>query len=91
MLIVSRKTEEGIQIGDNIEIKILGLTVGDASSKRSSRIASIGIEAPREISILRRELVETRKANLAAAQTAVDNASLAGIAGLLKNRRNLDL
>ena len=91
MLIVSRKTEEGIQIGDNIEIKILGLTVGDASGKRSSRIASIGIDAPREISILRRELVETRKANLAAAQTAVDNASLAGIAGLLKNRRTLDL
>jgi len=89
MLILSRKLEEGIKIGDQIEVKILGITAGDKSGSRKSRTASIGIEAPREISILRLELVETRKANVAAALHPVDAKSLAGVAGLLKMKRTL--
>jgi len=88
MLVLSRKLEEGIKIGDNIEIKILGIT-GEPGGSRSVRAASIGIEAPREIAIWRHELVETRKANAAAVVGSIDTASLAGIAGLLKNRRSL--
>lgn len=50
MLILSRKKEESIIIGDNIEIKILDIDGG-------SRV-SIGIEAPKEIEILRKELYD---------------------------------
>jgi carbon storage regulator CsrA len=89
MLILSRKLEEGIKIGDLIEVKILGITVGDKTGNRKSRSASIGIEAPREIAILRRELVETRKENVAAALHPVDAKCLAGMAGLLKMKRTL--
>ncbi|MCL2069130.1 MAG: carbon storage regulator [Oscillospiraceae bacterium] len=89
MLILNRKIEQGIQIGDRIEIKILGITAGDKTGSRKSRVASIGIDAPREISILRRELVETRRENVAAALNPVDAKSLAGVAGLLKTKRSL--
>ncbi len=50
MLILSRKKDESIIIGDNIEIKILEIDGG-------SRV-SIGIEAPKNVEILRKELYE---------------------------------
>lgn len=48
MLILSRKENESIQIGDNIEIKIIQTTKG---------YAKIGIEAPKSLMILRKELI----------------------------------
>lgn len=50
MLVLSRKTNETIKIGDNIEIRILEMK-GDT--------VRIGIEAPKNIDILRGELVQT--------------------------------
>lgn len=50
MLVLSRKTNETIKIGDNIEIRILEVK-GDT--------VRIGIEAPKNIDILRGELVQT--------------------------------
>lgn len=47
MLIVSRKIGESIIIGDNIEVSILDISEG---------IVKIGIEAPKKIKILRKEL-----------------------------------
>ena len=47
MLALTRKKDESIIIGDNIEIKILEIT-GDK--------VRIGIEAPKEISIHRQEI-----------------------------------
>lgn len=54
MLVISRKVSESIIIGDNIEI-ILSEISGDR--------VKICINAPKEIPILRKELLETRSLN----------------------------
>lgn len=94
MLVLSRKIEEGLRIGDTIEIKILDVFATDDSGSRKSKVASIGIEAPREIQILRKELVDTMKQNLEAEKSALALAEKgipsAGLAGILKQKRKLD-
>ncbi len=50
MLVLSRKPNESIKIGDDIEIKIIEVK-GDT--------VRIGIEAPKSVEILRGELVES--------------------------------
>lgn len=47
MLVLTRKTEESILIGEHIEIRVLGVS-GDK--------VRIGIEAPREIEVFRKEV-----------------------------------
>lgn len=54
MLVISRKASESIVIGDNIEIII---------SEISSDKVKIAINAPKEIPVLRKELVELREQN----------------------------
>lgn len=49
MLVLTRKVNEAILIGDEVEVVVL-LIKGDN--------VRIGIEAPREITVLRRELKE---------------------------------
>ncbi|MDO4673985.1 carbon storage regulator [Campylobacter sp.] len=48
MLILSRKEGQSLQIGDHIEIKIVGTSKG---------YAKVGIEAPKSLLILRKELI----------------------------------
>jgi len=88
MLIISRKIEEGLKIGDTIEIKILDIFATDQSGKRGSKVASIGIEAPREVPILRRELADTKRENEAAQKTARDLTG-ANLGSMLKKKRTL--
>lgn len=90
MLILNRKIEEGLRIGDTIEIKILDVFATDNSGSRASKVASIGIDAPREISILRKELKQTLQENIEASETARDLAGLAGLGSMLKKRRPLE-
>lgn len=58
MLILTRKKDESIIIDGNIEVKVI--EIGDGKIR-------IGIEAPKEIEILRKELYEKiQEENLAA-------------------------
>ena len=49
MLVLSRKINERIIIGENIELEILGIRGG---------VVRLGIKAPREVSVIRHELRE---------------------------------
>ncbi len=58
MLILKRKVEQSIFIGDDINVKILGIE-GD--------FVRLGIQAPREVSVHRQEVYEAIKAENQAA------------------------
>ena len=64
MLVLTRKTGEKIRIGDDIWVSVLEI------SKSGVRI---GIEAPRNVEILRDEVYERiQKENITAAQKSVE-------------------
>lgn len=54
MLVVTRKTDESLIIADNIEITVL-----EVSRDR----VKIGISAPKDIKIVRNELIDTQNVN----------------------------
>ncbi|HUI09971.1 MAG TPA: carbon storage regulator CsrA [Bacteroidota bacterium] len=75
MLILARKAEEEIRIGDNIVIRVLGIHNGQVK---------LGIEAPRDMRVVRGELYrEIQRANVEASQADRDAAARAA-AGLKK-------
>jgi carbon storage regulator len=59
MLVLRRRPGESLLIGDDIEIEVLAIT---------AQGAKIGIRAPRETVVLRKELKITQQQNEAAAQ-----------------------
>jgi len=52
VLVISRKTEETILLGDDIEIKVISV---------ENNTVKLGISAPKDISILRKEVYEKIK------------------------------
>lgn len=76
MLILSRRENESIIIDDNIEVKILGIENGRVR---------LGIEAPKNIEILRKELyTEVEDENKAAVNKTM---SLDDFKGLFKRKK----
>lgn len=67
MLVISRKAGESFLIGDNIEITIFE-TSGDK--------VKLGISAPKDIRVIRKELRETESINREAASSTVDIGAL---------------
>jgi len=67
MLILSRKEKQSFLIGDDIEITVLEIS-GDK--------AKIAISAPKEVSILRKELAETKQINIDSASRSFDPSKL---------------
>jgi carbon storage regulator len=55
MLVLSRRNEESIMIGDDIEVKVVGIR------RRNVRL---GIKAPRQVSVHRREIYDRVGQNL---------------------------
>jgi carbon storage regulator len=74
MLVIRRRAGESLFIGDGVEVKIL--EIGPSQVK-------IGIEAPREVTVLRSEVRQTQEANRAAALPA----SPESVKNLLKKLR----
>lgn len=52
MLVLKRKSGESLLIGDNIEVRIIEVEEGKVK---------IGIEAPKDVTILRSEVIEAAK------------------------------
>ena len=60
MLVLARKIDESIVLGDDIIVKVISIEKG---------VVKLGIEAPRSVSIVRNELLEDVKdANIAASK-----------------------
>ena len=77
MLILRRKTGESLILNENIKITVL------ESGTDGVRLA---IDAPKQVQILREELVEATKANQEAV-VAVDKEKLEKLKGMLKARQ----
>jgi len=74
MLVLTRKTDQAVNIRDDIIVKILSVD-GDK--------IKIGIEAPKNVRIFRQEIFEViKKANVEAARNSTQNIS--AIADMLK-------
>ncbi|MGN0675151.1 MAG: carbon storage regulator [Oscillospiraceae bacterium] len=77
MLVITRKTGEGLRIGENIRI-----TVVETAKDR----VKIGIDAPSDVRIIRNELFDTERFNI---QAAVHKPA-ADLLSIIKNQQNED-
>ena len=75
MLVIRRRSGESVMIGSQVELEIL--EIGYSQVK-------LGIRAPREIIVLRKEIQLTREQNRAASQS-LPLASLVGLRGVLQD------
>jgi len=74
MLVLARKLDESIVIGDNIVVKVVSIENG---------VVKLGIDAPQDISIMRNELLEEVKEQNRAAVHKPDTSELNALSELL--------
>lgn len=67
MLVLFRKVEQKIKIGDDITLTVVSLAGGGVR---------IGIDAPREMKVMRMELLETQKQNIESIEDVDDGKAL---------------
>lgn len=79
MLILQRKKEQALTIGDNINITVL--EIGNDWVK-------LAIEAPRDVSILRTELIEAASANQEAVSVPLSASSITRIKDLINEHKS---
>ncbi len=77
MLVIRRHAGQSIIVGDGIEIRVI-----ESGPNR----VKLGIEAPREVPVYRKEVEMTREANLAAARP-LTGLKLAGVLDTLRQNR----
>lgn len=75
MLILSRKLDESILIGDSIVVKVVAIDKG---------VVKLGIEAPNDIRVLRSELIRAVVDSNKAASTVHDDSLLHQLAKKFK-------
>ncbi len=75
MLVLARKLEESIVIGDDITIKVISIDKG---------VVKLGIDAPSNVSIVRNELLEDVKDSNIAASKEVELNDLSTLSKILK-------
>ena len=82
MLVLTRKSHEQIQIGDNITITILRVKGG---------AIRVGIDAPRSVTVLRKELegkpAKQEKTQVEAVATSTENSATVAFAAPIPRRR----
>jgi carbon storage regulator len=78
MLILQRKKGQELKIGDNISITVLDM---------GNDWVKLAIDAPRDVSILRSELIEAASANKEAAAVSLSPGSISKINELLKIKK----
>lgn len=74
MLVLARKLDESILIGDDIVVKVVSIDNG---------VVKLGIEAPKDVSIMRDELIQEVTASNKAASQKSDSADIAALSKLL--------
>ncbi|MFK5938776.1 MAG: carbon storage regulator CsrA [Sulfurimonas sp.] len=75
MLVLARKLDEAITIGDNIVVKVISVDKG---------VVKLGIDAPSDVSIVRNELLkDVKDSNIAASKNGDINA-IATLSELIK-------
>ena len=67
MLVIRRRAGQSVLIGDNVEIEVIEVSPGRVK---------LGITAPREVLVLRKEINLTREQNLIAARGVSPSAVL---------------
>lgn len=78
MLILQRKKEQTLTIGENIHITVLDI---------GNDWVKLAIEAPRDVSILRTELIEAASANQEAISLSLNSSSISKIQDLINGKK----